>query len=116
MYRSIRYILVIVTILLLGQGCVTSSVTRLSTNSYRPTTPAEVKIFVEYEDLPVEYEKVALINVTYSTRYADSKWKRAREKAAKLGCNGVYERYTEALPGGETGGGGARAEIVGIRY
>jgi len=110
-----RYIIAIVTILLLGHSCVTSSVTRLTTTSFQPTTPAEVKIFVEYEDLPAEYEKVALINVTYHPRYANMKWDRARKKAAKLGCNGVYERYSESTLDAE-GLNGARAEIVGIRY
>ncbi len=50
----------IVSCLLLA-GCVTASVTRLTNEYYAPTLPADVVINLAEEDIPGEYDEIALI-------------------------------------------------------
>lgn len=71
-------------------GCVHTSVTRLSTEEYPPLSPSEVAIYLEEEDIPADYEKVALIYVEASERIGiDELYEETREEAAKLGANGI---------------------------
>ncbi len=72
-------------------GCISTSVTKLSTRSYTPLTPEDVTIYLYEEDIPGDYEKVALITARgdYAMTDEAKMFKKVRQKAAKLGANGV---------------------------
>lgn len=92
-------------------SCAHSRVTMVGNERYLPIHEDEVTIILEFEDLPEFHEKVALINITYTTAFRNKMWANAKAKAAKLGCNGIYERYNQI-----TDDSNSSSEIVAIRY
>ena len=78
-------------IALLLSGCVTANVTQLSNNSYPAIAPEEVTIYLSEEDVPGEFEKVAIIYTKgdHGWTNENQQYNLAKEKAAELGANGV---------------------------
>jgi len=72
-------------------GCVTTSVAPLNNKAYAPIHPDEVTVFLEEDDIPGEYEKVALLYSRGDYAWTDEArmFKKARKKAAKIGANGL---------------------------
>lgn len=88
MYRTVPQILLLLLIL---SGCVTASVTKLSTDYYPPTLPEDVAIYLSEDEIPGEYDRIALIFTKgdYAATNESGQFKKAREKAAELGANGI---------------------------
>jgi hypothetical protein len=86
-----RTALPLFALLLLLSGCVTTSVTPLSSEQYDPIAPEEVTIYLSEEDIPRNYAKVALIQAKGDYQMTDQEkmFKKVREDAAELGANGV---------------------------
>lgn len=72
-------------------GCITTSVTPLSGRSYPPVNESEVVIYLQEDDIPRSFEKIAVIYARgdYSLTDEAHMIKKVRRKAAKLGANGV---------------------------
>lgn len=87
-----KQLLLLTTVLVLS-SCARSSYVYLDQTKpkYASINPSEVVIFQDKEDLPNSYEKVAIITTDYCSTCTKYKWESTREKAAKLGCNGIYE-------------------------
>lgn len=99
--RIFRYALVLLRLCVLN-GCVTSSVTRLNDMQRDPISPSQVTIYLEEQDIPSEYQEMALIDISGSSGWTDQSdiYKKARKKAAEIGANGVlYRSYEEAGTG-----------------
>jgi hypothetical protein len=115
-------ILAVAFISLLG-SCAFSKTIPLAGKTYPAITVEEVVIFVDPKDLPVEFEKVAIISTDYTSTYDKAKWKNVRKKCAEMGCNGVYQSFEKRASQGERIAGaifgtGSRdkAEFIAIRY
>lgn len=76
---------------LLLAACVSTNVTSLSTGTYPPLQPEQVVIYLQEEDVPGPYEKIALIHARgdYATTDERAMFKQVRKRAARLGANGV---------------------------
>lgn len=72
-------------------GCVSTSVTPLSGQSYPSLQPDDVVIYLSEQDIPAEYDKIALIYARGDHAMTDEArmFKAVRKKAARLGANGV---------------------------
>jgi len=110
-------------VLLLASGCAFTSAVPIAGSSYPPISVEEVTIFLYDEDLPDEFEEVAIISTNYSSGFDGVKWKCVKKRAAKLGCNGIYQRSEykattgERIAGTFLGTGTTdEAEFIGIRY
>ena len=90
MQTSRKVLVALLAPLLLG-ACVQTSATMLSSKTFPPLSPEEVTIYVSEEDIPAEYEKVAIINATGSSSYTNEAqlYEAVRKRAAKIGANGV---------------------------
>ena len=91
-----------VTFLILLSGCVTTSVTQLDNTEREPLTPEEVTIYLEEDDVPNEFDKVAVIDLSGASGWTDEEqiYEKAREEAAELGANGVlFDNMEEAGTG-----------------
>ena len=104
-------------------GCISTSVTPLSGKTYPPVHEDEVAIYLTEEDIPGEYEKVAIIYAKgdYATTDEALMFKTVRKKAAKLGANGVLlQEVTEPSTGAKVAqhflgtGANRRGELVAI--
>lgn len=98
--KSLKYLILVLPLL---AGCVSTNVTSLSSSQYPPVHPEEVTIYLDEEDIPGEYEKMALINARgdYSTTDERAMFKAVRKRAAKLGANGVLVRRVKEPGTGE---------------
>lgn len=79
-------------------GCVNTNVTMLSNKQYSPITPEEVTIYLDFDDIQGEFEKVAIISVSGDADWTSvsQMFKAARKRAAKIGANGIlYSRFDE---------------------
>ncbi|MCB0719719.1 MAG: hypothetical protein KDD65_14815 [Bacteroidetes bacterium] len=72
-------------------GCVTTSVAPLNNKTYAPINPSDVVVYLEEDDIPGDYEKVALLYSRGDYAWTDEArlFKKARKKAAKIGANGL---------------------------
>ena len=87
---------------LLLSGCVTASVTKLNNTDRPPLQPEEVTIYLEEGDIPGDYEKMAIIDLSGSSGWTDEEkiYNKAREEAAEIGANGVlFDEMEEAGTG-----------------
>ncbi len=104
-------------------SCVYSRVIPLENKTYPSIAADEVRIFVDEEDLPIEFEKVAIITADLSSGSDKVKWNSVRKKSAKIGCNGVYQKFEQRASAGERIAGSVlghtaldKAEFIAIRY
>ena len=87
---NIIYTFIIALLILIGSGCVSSSVTKLATKDYQPVRPENVRIIMDANELPEDFEKVALIKTKQNYNFKDKRaHKKARKKAGELGANGI---------------------------
>jgi len=73
-------------------GCVTVQTARLGTGVIRPAvTQDKVAIYRTAEQVPDQYEEVALMSAAGDYNYTSEEqmFRKLREEAAKLGANGV---------------------------
>ena len=72
-------------------GCVTTTATMLSQDQHPPLTPAEVTIYLSEEDVPRKFDKIALMHSAGESTWTNESMmlEALRNKAAKLGANGV---------------------------
>ena len=98
------YLLGLLLSLVLLSGCVTTQATMLTSNEYPELDPSEVTIFLSFEDIPAEYEQIALLNAQGSSGMTNESqmYEAFRKRAAKIGANGVV------LGGVNERGAGAR--------
>lgn len=104
-------------------GCVNTSATMLSSKTYPALTPEEVTIYLDQDDIPGEFERVAILNATGSTGWSNERqmYKALRKRAAKVGANGILhaeldEPSTGAKIAGAVFGTGSnrKAEMIAI--
>jgi len=69
----------------------TSSVVLQPNVTYEKIKPNDVVLYLSAEDLPKNYEKVGLIDISIPVSL-DRKIEESREAAAKMGANGIYWR------------------------
>ena len=100
--HSLHWLAIPVAVLVFLSGCVTASVTQLDSTERDPLTPEEVTIYLEEEDIPGDFEKVAIIDLSGASGWTDEEkiYEKAREEAADVGANGVlFEAMEEAGTG-----------------
>lgn len=93
-------------------GCVSTRSTRLSTQTYTPTNPEQVTIYLTEVDIPGRFERIAILNSKGSTSFTNEQqmMRSIRAEAANVGANGVlYNRPTEP-----SGGAQVAAAIFGV--
>lgn len=104
-------------------GCVNTSATMLSGKTYSELSPEEVTIYLSEDDIPGEFERVAILNARGSTSMTNEQqmYKALRKRAAKIGANGILhaeldEPGTGAQIAGAVFGTGTsrKAEMVAI--
>ena len=93
--------LMLVICLLFVLSCVSTSVTKMSTNNYPATDPESITVYLDEKDIPGEYEKIALLHTkgNYQWTNESGMMKDAKKKAAKLGANGILLKEIKE-PGG----------------
>lgn len=100
----------LVAIVVLGfslSGCIQTSHTMLGSKEYPVLTPEEVTIYLSEEDIPGEWEKVAIINASGSTGYTNQQqmYEAVRKRAAQIGANGVlFQEIDEPSAGAKVAG------------
>ncbi len=69
-------------------GCATTTVLRLSDQTYPPTTPAHVRVFLTAADIHRPYRTIAMIT---AKNYGNTRlfFRALRKKAAALGADGI---------------------------
>ncbi|TAE05700.1 MAG: hypothetical protein EAZ95_19645 [Bacteroidetes bacterium] len=79
-------------------GRVSSQAMPLKASFYKALPIDSVNIFLQPQDLPTHFDKVAMIYSGYveihpwrDARKWHKMWQQVRQQAAKLGCNGVYQ-------------------------
>lgn len=89
-----KYVLWLSLCLTVLTSCVTTSVTRLSSSNYPRLHPDQVVIYLNEEDIPGKYEKIAIIYAEGDYELTDEAqmYDKVRKEAAKLGANGVLQR------------------------
>ena len=104
-------------------GCVQTSATMLSSKEFPPLTPEEVTIYLSEEDIPADYEKVAILNATGSTAYTNEQqmYEAMKKRAAKVGANGIlHQQIKEPSQGAKIAGAlfgtgtNRKAEMIAI--
>ena len=78
------------------ESCLTVRATSLVVEGTFPASkPNDVVIYVDLNDIPKLYEKVALVSVYRQNGVINKRyWEKLREKCAELGCNGIYKFST----------------------
>lgn len=100
--NSSYWLVLPVAFFVLLSGCVTASVTQLDNTQRKPLTPEEVTIYLEEEDIPGDFDKVAVIDLSGASGWTDEEqiYEKAREEAAEIGANGVlFDNIEEAGTG-----------------
>ena len=118
-----KNLLLFILVALLVAACAYTRVIPLKDKTYPPIPIENVTIFVDEADLPVEFEKVAIITTDYSSGYDETKWKSVKKKCASIGCNGVYQKFEKRATTGEKIAGAIfgystsdKAEFIAIKY
>lgn len=78
-------------------SCVSTSATMLSSKTFPPLTPEEVTIYLSEDDIPGEYERIAIINARGDSGMTNERqlYEAVRKRAAKIGANGVLHAVIE---------------------
>ncbi len=89
-----RRLLILGLVLLFAAGCVKASVQYLSPETFAPIPVDSVTIFMTPDELEADsiaYMRVAIIHLKGDQSFTsqESIYRKAREEAAKLGCNGL---------------------------
>jgi hypothetical protein len=104
-------------------GCVQTRSTMLASRTYPPLTPEEVTIYLTEDDIPGDFERIAILNSKGSTNMTNEQqlMRSVRQEAARIGANGVlYARPTEPSAGVQVAaaifgvGTNRRSEMVAI--
>jgi len=63
----------------------------LSDITYPVRTPEEVTIYLEDEDIPGDFEKIAILNASGATQWStlNQMYRALKNKAALIGANGI---------------------------
>lgn len=69
----------------------------LSSKSFPATTPEEVTIYLSEDDLPGEFERIAIINAKDDSEFTNESqlYEAVRKRAASIGANGVLHAVIE---------------------
>lgn len=88
---------------LMLSGCVTASTTMLDTQQRPATQPDDVRIYLEEDDVPRSFTKVAVIDLSGASGWTDQEqiYQKARKEAARVGANGVLLQQMEEAGTGE---------------
>ncbi|MCW9708275.1 hypothetical protein [Fodinibius salsisoli] len=100
-----RYIITTILSSLILSSCVSTSVTKLNTKyKYRPTSPQQVELYLEPEDVPCDFERIALINTETAFEMDNtSSINAAKKETAAVGGNAIIIReYKYPEDGDET--------------
>lgn len=89
-----RRTIIALGLMLLFAGCVKASVQYLSPETFAPIPVDSVTIFMTPDELEADsiaYTRVAIIHLKGDQTFTsqESIYRKAREEAAKLGCNGL---------------------------
>jgi|GEM_PF-6296413 len=96
-----KQLLPLLMLALLLSACSSSRIIMLgSSQVYPPTNPEQVIIYVDAADLPVSYDKLAIISTNYVAGADKSKWRNVRKKCAAIGANGVIPKMELRASGG----------------
>lgn len=95
--KNFSIIATIILLALILSSCVQTSATMLSSKTFPALTPEEVTIYLSEEDIPGEYERIAIINATGDTNYTNQAqlYEAVRKRAASIGANGVLHAVIE---------------------
>jgi hypothetical protein len=87
---KIRLLFPVLLALLLG-GCTTTGAVLLDGRPYPELDPYEVRVFLHEDDVPGEYERIALVTARSDASWADETdlIRAMRNPAARLGANGL---------------------------
>jgi hypothetical protein len=116
-------VLLIIVVAVTLAGCVQTSATMLSSKKYPPITPEEVIIYLDEDDIPGEFERVAILNASGNTGSTTERQmhEALRKRAAVIGANGIlYREVQEPSTGAKVAGAvfgvgtNRRAEMVAI--
>lgn len=86
-----RAILITLIALLLGACTTTGAVLLGGAGTYPEIHPHQVRVFLHEDDVPVEYERIALVTARSDASWADEAdlIRAMRKRAATLGANGL---------------------------
>lgn len=78
-------------IVIAATGCVVTEHSMLSSKSFPPLTLEDVTIYMSEDEVPGDFEKIAILNAKASAEYTRSSkmYDKIRAEAAKIGANGV---------------------------
>ena len=103
-----KLILGLIVLLLLIIACVQTNVVRLGPQVARPLVPPDqVMIYRTADQVPGKYEEIALITAKGSSGWTNEEmmFRKMRERAGKLGANGVIlEALSEPSAGAKIAG------------
>lgn len=124
--RRTSLLLPLTVLLFLLTGCVSVNSTMVDPSvSYAPVPNDQVRLFESEDEVPTEYERVAIFHAEGADNWTDQSdmLEKLREEAAKKGCNGLILGEIEEAGTGEKVanallGTGADREgrAVGIRW
>lgn len=105
-------------------SCAFSKATMIDAKHTYTTIPLDsVKIFLDERDLPIKYEKIAVISTSFSQNYDNAKWKSVKNKCAEIGANGVYQKSIQRASTADKIAGAVfgystmdKAEFIAIKY
>ena len=95
----------------------------LSSKTYPELSPEDVVIYLSEEDIPGEFEKIAILNAKGSSDFTNESqmYNALKKKAAKIGANGIlFQPVKEASQGAKVAaaifgtGTSRRAEMIAI--
>ena len=113
----------VLLLLFLFAGCVSTEHAMLSSKTFPPLLPEDVTIYMSEDDIPGEYEKIAIINAKGSAEMTTTSkmYDAVKKEAAKIGANGVlFSAVTEPGSGAKVAaaifgtGTTRRAEMIAI--
>ena len=86
-----RAVLIALGAALLGACTTTSAVLLGGTGTYPEVTPHEVRVFLDEDHVPGEYERIALVTARSDASWSDEAdlIRAMRKRAATLGANGI---------------------------
>lgn len=91
MFHFVRSVLVTTAVAASLTGCVTTNAAMLSPTKYAAVPMEQVRVFLEEDDVPGDYEKIALINSqgsSFSTNEGQM-IRKMQKRAGLLGANGI---------------------------
>lgn len=78
-------------------SCVSTDATMLSSKTFPPLTPEEVTIYLSEDDIPGEFERIAIINAKGDSGMTNERqmYDAVRKRAASVGANGVLHAVVQ---------------------